>query len=124
MYPFGHGLSYATFQYEGIQANVKKDAVEVTFTLTNKGAMQAEEVVQLYASRPESAIERPAQELKAFQRVSLAPGESKQVALTIPREDFRHWDEAIGGWQVESGKVVLRVGTSSRELSLQTEIQL
>ena len=124
MYPFGHGLSYATFQYEGIQANVKKNAVEVTFTLTNNGAMQAEEVVQLYASRPESAIERPAQELKAFQRVSLAPGESKQVALTIPRDDFRHWDEAIGGWQVESGKVVLRVGTSSRELSLQTEIQL
>jgi beta-glucosidase len=86
--------------------------------------MQAEEVVQLYASRPESAIERPAQELKAFQRVSLAPGESKQVVLTIPRDDFRHWDEATGGWQVESGKVVLRVGTSSRELSLQTEIQL
>ena len=61
-----------------------------------QAAVDSEEVVQLYASRPESAIERPAQELKAFQRVSLAPGESKQVALTIPRDDFRHWDEAIG----------------------------
>ena len=124
MYPFGHGLSYATFQYTDIQAHAKKDVVEVTFTLTNQGTMAAEEVAQVYASRPESAVERPAQELKGFQRVALAPGESKQVVISIPRDDFKHWDEATNGWQIEGGKVVLRVGSSSRELSLQTETLL
>lgn len=124
MYPFGHGLSYVAFQYTDIQARVKKEVVEVNFILTNQGTMPAEEVVQVYASRPESNIERPAQELKAFQRVALAPGESKRVVIAIPRDEFRHWDEAIGGWAIEPGKLMLKVGTSSHETSLQTEIEL
>lgn len=70
LYPFGHGLSYANFQYSALQAKINKSQVDVSFTLDNIGKMNAEEVAQVYITRPQSAIERPAHELKGFQRVA------------------------------------------------------
>lgn len=124
MYPFGYGLTYGAFEYADASAKQKKDMVEVRFTLKNTGARAAEEVCQLYASRPDSKVARPAIELKGFCRVSLQPGEEKQVCISVPRDRFRHWDETAHDWAVEPGCVTLHVGGSSMDLPIQTKINL
>jgi len=86
--------------------------------LTNTGKYDAEEVVQFYIGRPNSQVERPLKELKAFQRVSLRGGESKRVQIFIARERFRHWDEIDKGWKIESGKADVYVGSSSQDIRL------
>lgn len=124
MYPFGHGLSYAEFAYSDITANVVKDAVEVSFTLTNNGNMPAEEVAQVYVGRPDSKIERPKLELKGFERVAVAAGESRQMKISIPLNNLRHWDEATHGWALEKGAADIFVGTSSAVLPIKTSVTL
>ena len=124
LYPFGYGLSYTQFQYSDLQAKAGKDAIEVSFTLSNTGAMDAEEVAQVYIARPQSAIERPAIELKGFKRIALKKGESQTVTLSIPMEKLRHWDEAQGGWALEAGPAVVYAGNSSDNLPLKQEITL
>ncbi len=124
LYPFGYGLSYTQFQYSDLQAKAGKDAIEVSFTLSNTGAMDAEEVAQVYIARPQSAIERPAIELKGFKRIALKKGESQTVTLSIPMEKLRHWDEAQGGWSLEAGPAVVYAGNSSDNLPLKQEITL
>lgn len=123
LYPFGHGLTYGDFAYSDAQAEVQGDVISITFTLANNGD-EAEEVAQVYVSRPDSKIERPAIELKGFQRVALSAGEQKQVTVTIPREQLRHWDECTHAWAVEPGRVVLHVGSSSASLPLQAEVDI
>ena len=124
LYPFGYGLSYTQFQYSDLQAKPGKDAVEVSFTLSNTGDMDAEEVAQVYIARPQSAIERPAIELKGFKRIALKKGESQTVTLSIPMDKLRHWDEAKGGWALEAGPAVVYAGCSSDNLPLKAEITL
>ena len=124
LYPFGHGLSYANFQYSALQAKINKSQVDVSFTLDNIGKMNAEEVAQVYITRPQSAIERPAHELKGFQRVALKAGESKEITISIPLEQLCHWDEKKHGWTFEEGPAIIRVGSSSENLPLNTEINL
>ncbi len=124
LYPFGYGLSYTQFQYSDLQAKPGKDAVEVSFTLSNTGDMDAEEVAQVYIARPQSAIERPAIELKGFKRIALKKGESQTVTLSIPMDKLRHWDEAQGGWALEAGPAVVYAGCSSDNLPLKAEITL
>ena len=124
LYPFGHGLSYANFQYSTLQAKINKSQVDVSFTLDNIGKMNAEEVAQVYITRPQSAIERPAHELKGFQRVALKAGESKEITISIPLEQLCHWDEKKHDWTFEEGPAIIRVGSSSENLPLNTEINL
>lgn len=123
-YPFGYGLTYGDFAYSNAQAKVTKTAVEVTFTLANNGALEAEEVAQVYVSRPESKVERPAHELKGFSRVSLKAGEQQSVTISIPLTALRHWDEATHAWTLEGGKAVVRVGASSETLPLEVEVSI
>ncbi|MCR4569410.1 MAG: glycoside hydrolase family 3 C-terminal domain-containing protein, partial [Bacteroidales bacterium] len=89
MYAFGHGLSYVDFQYGALKATADKKGVKVTFDLSNNGRMEADEVVQLYVHRVDATVEWPYKELKAFQRVTLQPGETKTVTLEIPVNDLR-----------------------------------
>lgn len=124
MYPFGHGLSYAEFAYSDISAKVVKDAVEVSFTLTNNGNMAAEEVAQVYVGRPDSKIERPKLELKGFERVAIAAGESRQMKISIPLTNLRHWDETTHGWVLEKGAAEIMAGTSSAILPIKTSVTL
>ena len=124
MYAFGHGLSYVDFEYDGLSAKAGKDEVKVTFTLKNTGSMAADEVVQLYVRRIDSAVEWPAKELKAFSRVSLAAGESKKVTLSVPLKDLRYWDEASAAWALEHGKLELLVGSASNDLRLSAEVSI
>jgi beta-glucosidase len=124
MYAFGHGLSYVDFEYGAVKAAAKKDVVKVTFDLTNKGGMAADEVVQLYVARPEAKVEWPAKELKAFDRVSLAAGETKTVTLEIPVKDLRYWNVDKNAWDLEHGKLVLLLGAASDDIRQQAEVTI
>ena len=124
MYAFGHGLSYVNFAYGEASASAGKDAVKVTFTVKNEGAMPAEEVAQLYVSRPEATVEWPAKELKAFQRISLAAGETKTVTLTVPVKDLRYWNEAMNAWDLEHGNLQILVGAASNDIRSTVEVNI
>ena len=124
MYAFGHGLSYVDFAYGNIAANKSsygpKDVIKVSFSLTNKGGMEADEVAQLYVHRVNPTVEWPAKELKAFSRVALAAGETKTVTLEIPVADLRYYDVATSSWQLEAGDLEIYVGSASDDLRLTT----
>lgn len=119
LYPFGHGLSYTSFRYADLQ--VKADALNlsVEMNLSNTGKADGEEVVQCYVRRPDSRIERPQKELKAFQRIFLRAGETASVRMPIPLEKLRHWDETTCSWQIEPGTVEVLVGSSSQDIRLE-----
>ena len=117
-YPFGHGLSYATFEYSNLTATPNAEGIRVEFDLKNNSSIDAEEVAQVYVSRKQSALERPALELKGFQRVALGKGEQKRVSILLRRNDMKDWNAAIENWQLEAGQVEVRVGSSSTDLRL------
>ena len=122
-YPFGYGLSYAKFEYNDLEVRPTAEGYDVCFALTNTSDTDAEEVAQVYVSRPLSHIERPVKELKGFQRVALKAGERKQVTIPIRRADLCHWDEAAQAWMYEPGMLRFLVGGSSDNLKLKTEKQ-
>ena len=117
-YPFGHGLTYTTFAYSDLTTTVHDagadTSVDVTVTVTNTGSRPGREVVQVYVSDPDSAVFRPAQELKGFASVTLAPGESRPVRITLGARAFSWWHVALRRWVLEAGDVEIRVGASSR----------
>ena len=123
-YPFGHGLSYARFQYSDLQVKTVDDGFEVSFILTNHSDIDAEEVAQVYVSRVKSAISRPVKELKGFHRVALKGGERQRITIPLRRADLCHWDEASQSWQLEPGKIKIQVGSSSTNLHLHHETKL
>ncbi|OQB68144.1 MAG: Thermostable beta-glucosidase B [Bacteroidetes bacterium ADurb.Bin139] len=128
LYPFGHGLSYTTFEYDsprtGKSTYRARDVVTVTFNLTNTGKYPAREVVQLYVHRPGSNVEFPENELKAFRDVELKPGKSARITLKVPVNQLMYWNEAAGDWALEPGEVELRIGSSSRDIRLKKNITL
>ncbi|WP_082444116.1 glycoside hydrolase family 3 N-terminal domain-containing protein [Sphingomonas sp. Leaf242] len=112
LYPFGHGLSYTSFSVSNVVVPAQMtDTLAVTATVTNTGARAGDEVVQLYIHDRVASRTRPVRELKEFARVSLAPGASKRVTLTLKREDLRFWGD--GDWVIEPGMFDLWVATSS-----------
>lgn len=118
-YPFGHGLSYSTFEYSDLSVkNEGNGDVRVTFNVKNTGKRDAEEVTQVYVSRPDSKIERPKKELKGFCRIALAAGKSEKVTITIDHRDLQHWSTASNGWELEKGAAVISVGSSSADIRL------
>ncbi|MDR3133995.1 MAG: glycoside hydrolase family 3 C-terminal domain-containing protein [Prevotellaceae bacterium] len=128
LYPFGHGLSYATFEYADLHTSKETykpgDDIQVRLELKNTGNTDADEVVQLYVHRVGSTVEWPLKELKAFRRVSLKAGESKAVELSFPVSQLRYWDEAAYGWALESGAIELLAGSSSRDIRLAKEVEV
>ena len=117
-YPFGYGLSYATFEYRNLTATPNAEGIRVEFDLKNHSSFDAEEVAQVYVSRKHSALERPALELKGFQRVALGKGEQKRVSILLRRNDMKDWNAAIENWQLEAGEVEVLIGSSSADLRL------
>ena len=115
-YAFGHGLSYAQFSYAGLEATRQGGALQVEVTVTNTGAMAADEVVQIYVGPPGRAAERPHKSLKAFRRITLAPGQSQRVALQIALDDLRWRDPAAHDWQLERGTYRVMAGGASDRL--------
>ena len=123
-YPFGFGLSYAKFQYSDLQVKAVGEGLEVSFMFTNSSAIDAEEVVQVYVSRPNSTISHPVKELKGFQRVALKGGERQRVIVPLRRDDLCYWDEATQDWKFESGTLTVLVGGSSDNLPLKKTAKL
>ena len=117
-YPFGFGLSYAKFEYSNLEIKPTAEGFDVRFILTNTSNRDAEEVAQVYVSRPTSHVERPVKELKGFQRVALKAGEQKAVIIPIRRTDLCHWDETAQTWMLEPGSIRVFVGGSSDNLPL------
>jgi beta-glucosidase len=126
LYPFGHGLSYTRFEYSHLRLEAQEIAAAgqacVSVDVTNSGACAGEEVVQLYASYPASAVARPVRELKGFQRLRLAPGETRTVAFNLAAAQLAWWDGA--GWAVEPGVVRVLIGSSSEDIRLQGEVRI
>ena len=119
LFPFGHGTGYTTWSYESItldQAPAGAPRIAVCVTVRNTGSRRGREVVQVYASRPDSAVERPPKWLAGFAPVDADPGETVTVAILIPERAFQHW--AGPGWSTESGSFVLAAGPSSATLPL------
>ena len=117
-YPFGFGLSYARFVYSNLEVQPTSEGFDVKFDLANTSAVDAEEVAQVYVSRPSSKIERPVKELKGFQRIALKAGERRTVTIPVRRADLCHWDESSQSWMLESGAMTVLVGGSSDSLPL------
>jgi len=126
-FPFGHGLSYTTFEYGDLQTEVVQDAkdskkVEVSFTVKNTGSMVGREVAQCYIHDVDSTVYRPKHELKDFVKVKLKPGESKQIIFHLHYDAFSFYDIGIGGWVVEPGAFEIQIGSSSRDIRLRGTI--
>ena len=119
-FPFGYGLSYTSFAY----SDLKVTADSVTLTVTNTGARDGAEIVQVYIAKPGAEIFRPAQELKAFARVPLAAGESRTVTLPLDDKAFRYWNTRTDGWEIEGGRYEVRVGASSADIRLTANVDI
>ena len=127
-YPFGHGLSYTTFEYADLAVRVRADGerpeVEVTLTVTNTGDRAGKETVQVYVSDPAATVYRPEQELRGFAQVTLEPGQSAPLTLTLGQRAFAFWHDTAGRWVVEGGVFGVRVGASSRDIRLEAAVEL
>jgi beta-glucosidase len=125
LFPFGHGIGYTTWAHESVtldRAPAGGSGVAVCVTVRNTGSRRGREVVQVYASRPDSAIERPAKWLAGFATVDAGPGETVTVGVLIPERAFQHW---VGqGWSTEPGSFVLAAGPSSASLPLTARVEL
>ena len=126
-FPFGHGLSYTTFSYSDLHITKTPSPagnIRATFTLKNTGSRAGDEVAQLYSSENAPVVPRPPRELKGFQRVTLAPGESKTITIEVPPTALGYWDTATHAWKTPPGDYTLSVGSSSRDLPLTGSITL
>ncbi len=117
-YPFGHGLSYTTFKFSGLEIlpGSGSNLYTVAVTVENTGKREGAEVVQVYVGDPVASVERPPRELKGFAKVYLKPGERKRVGIPLDRMAFSFYNTEKGAWTVEPGEFEVRVGSSSRNI--------
>jgi len=128
LFPFGYGLSYTTFAYRNLRLSASEacpepcrridadEGLQVSVDVQNTGGRAGQEVVQLYVRDLESSLMRPEKELKAFAKVSLQPGETKTVTLTLNRESLACYDDSAQQWVAEAGEFEVLVGRSSRDI--------
>ncbi len=128
LFAFGHGLSYTTFKLGKATADKQEltPSTKLTFTVpvTNTGNVAGSETVQLYISPKDSKVARPVKELKAFQKVYLQPGETRNVTLTIGADALSYYDEATSQWRADAGKYEALIGTASDKLSTKYSFKL
>ena len=123
-FPFGFGLSYSRFEYSALAVGPVRDSVaHIRFTVRNTGAVRGGEVPQLYVRDVLATVTRPVMELKAFTRIELAPGESREIVFPLPLRELRMLDAGMR-WTVEPGVYRVLVGTSSRDVRLRGELTL
>lgn len=116
LYPFGHGLSYTAFRYGNLSTRTAGGTVTVSVDVTNTGKRAGDEVVQLYTHQRSSRDKVPVKQLRAFQKVALAPGQTRTVRLTLRTADLAHWDVTRGKWVVEASDYDVLVGASSDDI--------
>ena len=123
-YPFGHGLSYTTFDVSDVSVKRAGDGFKVSAAVKNTGSVPGAEVVQLYVSDVESSVERPVKELKGFEKVYLQPGESRKVQFTLDRRALSFFDADSHAWVAEPGEFRALVGTSSEDIRGEASFRL
>ncbi len=127
-FPFGHGLSYTTFAYGNLRLSadtlMQDGELEVSVDVTNTGRFGAKEIAQLYVHSAHAGVSRPEQELKGFEKVYLAPGETRTVTFRLCSRDFAYYNTDIHDWYAEGGAYELRVGASSRDIRLTAAVEL
>ena len=127
LFPFGFGLSYTSFAYNGL--TLSQDSLPqggeltVEVSVTNTGDMRGKESLQLYIA-PENQPLRPVKELKGFEKLSLEPGETKTARFTLTSRDFAYWEERLPGWYAPGGRYQVLVGASSRDIRLSASVTL
>ena len=124
LFAFGHGLSYATFEYGEAKCRKSGSGFKVSVDVTNTGSREGKEIVQLYISDEESSLERPVKELKGFKKISLAPGETKKVTFEISEDMLKFYDPAQKGWVLEKGKFTAQIGAASDDIRTSVDFLL
>ena len=128
LFAFGHGLSYTSFRIGKPQASsrvlTEDGRISFTVSVTNTGSRAGSETIQLYISDRHASVDRPDKELKAFQKVFLQPGETRDVTMTIGRDALSYYDEATHRWKADPGKFDTLVGTASDQIAGKCEFEL
>lgn len=126
LFPFGHGLSYTTFEYSDINVNKEEifdnEILTVSCKVKNTGKIKGKEVVQLYIRDKESTFIRPNKELKGFEKVELNPGEEKTIFFELDKRAFAYYNVNINDYHVESGEFDILIGSSSQDIRLNKTI--
>jgi beta-glucosidase len=122
LFPFGFGLSYTTFTYANLTVTpAATDTVAVEFDVTNSGTVDGAEVAQVYVAMPAAAGEPPKQ-LKGFQKLALKAGQTGHATVSLDARAFQHWDTPTHAWAITPGSYGILVGSSSRDIKLQTMV--
>lgn len=119
---FGHGLSYTTFAYSNLKVTPAGKGATVTFTVKNTGAKGGAEVAQVYVKQQKSLLPRPEKELKGFEKLTLQPGQSKTVTITLDEAAFQYYNDLNMQWVSEKGAFDILVGSSSGDIRLNGKI--
>lgn len=119
-YPFGYGLSYTQFEYSDVAITEKA----ISFRIKNTGSVAGGEIAQLYVSKPDAKIFRPAKELKGFTKVFLEPGGEKAVQIPFDDKTFRYFNVKTNRWEIEGGSYLLQIGASSADIRLQVTTEV
>jgi len=124
-FPFGFGLSYTSFFYSGLHVDKEiNDTYKVTVKVKNTGKVAGAEVVQLYVADDHSHLPRPVKELKGFARVTLEPGQEKEVTMHLNSRSFAYYDVTGKKWKVEPGNFEIMAGSSSADIRIKTKLQV
>jgi len=128
LFAFGHGLSYTTFEYGKATTDktnyTENDVVKLTFSLKNTGKVKGAEATQVYISDVKSSVLRPLKELKAFSKLMLEPGESKIVEIGLPVKDWAFFNDKTQQWDVEPGKFIILLGSSSDDIHQKVNVKV
>lgn len=128
LFPFGFGLSYASFAYANLRLSADEigpgETLRVTVDVTNTGERAGQEVAQLYLRDEAARLARPLKELKGFAKVDLQPGETASVTLTLDRRALAYWDDAAHAWVAEAGAFEVLVGASSQDIRARAGFRL
>ena len=125
LFPFGHGLSYASFKYSSMKVSAPEDGVvEVSLDVTNRSSVDGDEVVQIYVQYPRSKVERPQRQLRGFKRVSIPAGETVHVTIPVAVEDLAYWNVEDHCWTVEKGRVRFLAGASSADIRCRRSVRI
>ena len=129
-YPFGHGLSYTSFEYADLEVRVSGRVqdddlgVEISCRIANTGPRRGKEVVQLYVGDLQASVARPPRELRAFAKVDLDAGQGETLTFHLEARDFSFWSSTHRDWVLEPGEFTLAIGASSRDLRLMAALDL
>jgi len=128
LFPFGHGLSYTTFEYSNLTLSQNKidpqGKITVSINVKNTGEEPGDEVVQLYVHQQKSSIKRPTKELRGFQRITIKPDETRTLTFTLPAQKLAFYDISAHAFVVPPGTFDIMVGTSSGDIRATTQLEV